>query len=287
MNCMKKLIVHICYLLASLNNTKINSFKFDVVFYLDSVSTSNEMLDMMASLGVTTTSRAVDIRKKALDAHEEYVENALSKFSAHMATIIANPCLMLAIPRNGAFNPKFIDDELIIKHLDEWFIINLGIPYHECVRGCIGKCSNNELMERLTLHSYNDRLVEKEGGRHIQNVILFDFVEGNLKSVEDYTKALRIVHNQELMQEYLSNHVLPVVADWPGQFFICKAIIHQLLLNNQIIPPFVTSFIPIMGPLHVSLNSRELVFLKNSFLFNDIYKGIFGKKKKLGNKPRP
>src|SRR5690242_20294318 len=29
MNHMKKLIVHICYLLASLNNTKINSFKFN------------------------------------------------------------------------------------------------------------------------------------------------------------------------------------------------------------------------------------------------------------------
>ena len=39
-----------CYLLV-LNNTKINSFKFKLAFYLDSVDTS---------LGVTTTSRAVD-----------------------------------------------------------------------------------------------------------------------------------------------------------------------------------------------------------------------------------
>ncbi|CAG8681301.1 17123_t:CDS:2 [Gigaspora margarita] len=110
--------------------------------------TSNEGLDTMANLGVTTTSRAVDKRKKsASDAHEEYVENALLKFSDNAFRAKSNPCPILAIPCNGAFNPKFIDDELIMKHLDERFIINLGIPYHERVRGCIGECSDDELME--------------------------------------------------------------------------------------------------------------------------------------------
>src|SRR5687767_8276999 len=42
MDRMKKLMLLICYLLASLNNTKINSFKFDLAYYLDSVGTSNE-----------------------------------------------------------------------------------------------------------------------------------------------------------------------------------------------------------------------------------------------------
>ncbi|CAG8844805.1 16053_t:CDS:2, partial [Gigaspora margarita] len=50
---------------------------------------------------------------------------------AHMATIIANPCPISAILYNRALNPKIIDDKLIIKHLDEWFIINYGIPYNE------------------------------------------------------------------------------------------------------------------------------------------------------------
>ena len=63
-----------CYLLlVLLNNTKINSFKFDLALYLDSVDTS---------LGVTTTSRAVDRKKKQVaDEHEKYVENALTKYS--------------------------------------------------------------------------------------------------------------------------------------------------------------------------------------------------------------
>ena len=60
-----------CYLLlVLLNNTKINSFKFDLALYLDSVDTS---------LGVTTTSRAVDCKKKQVaDEHEKYVENTLT-----------------------------------------------------------------------------------------------------------------------------------------------------------------------------------------------------------------
>ncbi|RIB07276.1 hypothetical protein C2G38_2274799 [Gigaspora rosea] len=254
-------------------------------------------------------------KERVADAHEKYVEDSFLKNSgnafvlniddyhnihipqqadstntsrpAHMATIIANPCPVSAIPCNGALNPRIIDDKLIMKHLDERFIINLGIPYNERRLGHTGKCTDDEVIERLTLHSYNDRLVEKKGDRHIQNTILFDFVEGNLKSVENYTNALRIVHDQELMQGYLSDHIIPVVADWPGQFFIRKAIVHQLFLNNEVVPPFVASFVPIMGPLHVSLNGRELVYKKNSFLFNDIYKGIFGKKKNLGKKPRP
>ena len=55
-----------------LNNTKINSFKFD---YLDSVGTSNEGLNTMANLGATTTSRAVDRKKKQVaDEHNKYCE---------------------------------------------------------------------------------------------------------------------------------------------------------------------------------------------------------------------
>ncbi|CAJ0750746.1 21947_t:CDS:2 [Entrophospora sp. SA101] len=108
---------------------------------------------------------------------------------------------MSAIPRNWALDPKIIDDELIMEHLNDRFITNLGA-------------------------SYGDRM----------QVCLYS----NLKSVEDYTKALRIVHDQEPMQAYLSNHAIPIIADWPDQFFIRKAIVHQL-----------TAFLPIMGSLHV------------------------------------
>ncbi|RIB13952.1 hypothetical protein C2G38_2324121 [Gigaspora rosea] len=262
---MKKLMVFLCYLLVSLNNSKINSFKFDLVYYLDSVGTSNEGLNTLANIGITTTARAVDHKKRQFSAaHGEYVEKVLvnclenalvlnvddyhnvhvqrqpdttsTSWAAHMVTIIANPCPISAIPRNGALNPKIVDDELILNHLDKRFIVNLGISYHD----------------------------------RRQNYI-----------------ALQIVYNQRPMQEYLSNNAIPIVVDWPRQFFIRKAIAYWLLLNNELIPLFIMAFVPMMGPLHIFLNSRELVFKKNSFLFNEVYKSIFGKKKKLGKKPRP
>jgi hypothetical protein len=85
MDHMKRLmVVFMCYLLV-LNNTKINSFKFELAFYLDSVDTS---------LGVTTTSRAVDRKKKQVaDEHEKYVENALTKYSKNTFLLnVDNSC---------------------------------------------------------------------------------------------------------------------------------------------------------------------------------------------------
>ena len=79
---MKKLIVLICYLLTSLNNTKICSFKFDLRFYLDSVGMSNEGLNIMANFGMSIMSRSIDRKKKRMsDVHEEYVEKTLANHS--------------------------------------------------------------------------------------------------------------------------------------------------------------------------------------------------------------
>ncbi|RIB11584.1 hypothetical protein C2G38_2042552 [Gigaspora rosea] len=89
------------------------------------------------------------------------------------------------------------------------------------------------------------------------------------------------------MWEYLSKFAVSIVADWLGQFYIRKAIVQKVLLDNQNVPEFVMAFLPIMGPLYVSLNARQLVFLKNSFLFHDLYKSIFGSRRNLGQKPRP
>ena len=314
---MKKIMVFICYLLASLNNTQINAFKSDLAFYLDSAGTSNEGLNTMATIGIATTSRTVNRKKKKIsETHEESVKDDLiehlndalivniddyhnihvqqqprtttTSLPTHMATIVANPCLTLAIPRNQVLNPKIVDGELIIRNIDKRFIVNLGVPYYNYMKNCINReYTDTELLEKLTLHSYDDRLAEKKSERHIKNCILFDFVERNLKGIEGYLDSLQTIYKQEPMPEYLSKFAVPVVADWPGQFYIRKAIAQKVLLDNRNIPEFVTAFLPMMGPLHVLLNARELVFKKNSCLFNDIYKSIFGIRKNLGKKPRP
>jgi hypothetical protein len=83
-----------------------------------------------------------------------------------MATILANPCLMPAIPFNGIANPKIVDSELLVKHLNERFIVKLGVFYNDHLQR--KECSDEEIIDGLTLHSYNDRLIEKRNDRHIQ-----------------------------------------------------------------------------------------------------------------------
>jgi len=93
------------------------------------------------------------------DAHDDYVENALRQYlenalmlninnyhnihvqrqpnttetsrATHMATILANPCFTPAIPRNRTINPRFLDSELISRHVDRQFIVNLSVSYYE------------------------------------------------------------------------------------------------------------------------------------------------------------
>ena len=60
-----------------------------------------------------------------------------------------------------------------------------------------------------------------------------------------------------------------IVADWPGQLFIQKALLTHLRQQNSrsTIPSAVNAFIPILGPLHVSLNSRvQVIIVYYSFL---------------------
>ncbi len=88
---MKKIMVFICYLLAFLNNTKINSFKFDLAYYLDSLGTSNEGLNTMANFGMTMTSKAIDRKKKQMsDVHDNYIENALEQYSRNAFVLNVN-----------------------------------------------------------------------------------------------------------------------------------------------------------------------------------------------------
>ena len=77
-------------------------------------------------------------------------------------------------------------------------------------------------------------------------------------------------------ETYLKQFLVIQPGDWPAQFF-CRQLVYQSLhqqsnahkvsqesspsisvVNENLLP--VTSLIPTMGPLHISLNSREHVF---------------------------
>ena len=50
-------------------------------------------------------------------------------------------------------------------------------------------------------------------------------------------------------------------------------------------PRDIEPFLPILGPLHLSLNSREHVFLVHYSFFEKLFHSVFGSGKKLAKKP--
>lgn len=88
------------------------------------------------------------------------------------------------------------------------------------------------------------------------------------------------------VRKYLENFVIPVPADFPGQLYIRRAIVQKLKLgDSSSIPSMVTHLIPFLGPLHVSLNTRESCFLVFWGFFNELYKAVFQKKRNLQQNP--
>src|SRR5581483_3630796 len=52
------------------------------------------------------------------------------------------------------------------------------------------------------------------------------------------------------------------------------------------IPSEILNLIPIIGPLYISLNSRETLFQTYHFFFEMLYHDLFGEKKVLSQKPK-
>jgi hypothetical protein len=73
------------------------------------------------------------------------------------------------------------------------------------------------------------------------------------------------------------------MGDWPTQFFM-----RQLVYNfaKVSLPTICQNFVPLIGPLHISLNSRECILKLFHPIFAELYATLFGKKAKLGKKPQ-
>ena len=176
--------------------------------------------------------------------------------------------------------------------------------------------------QRLNTHQYseNDNV---QTMRKMDNLHLADFVELRLKSRNDFDAAYDIVINAGL-GDYMQKFVVIQPGDWPCQFY-CRQIIYHCLKKfigftpmsarvneehslhdhstysypsiagsdreeslevNLTSQPCILSVIPTIGPLHISLNSREHVV--NSFhpFFKMVYEKIFPSSK-LADKPKP
>ena len=191
-------------------------------------------------------------------------------------------------------NSKGIDFELIIKNFENYYMSQIGKSYYEqneLWKQFLTEDSYENRAENLNVHNYDSRIQSHQELRSLNNSKLVDFILHPLHSTKDYIECLDILFKvfEKLENEYgyLNNYIIPVVADWPGQVNIRRAI--TLRINKGVesgISEQILSLIPMIGPLHVSLNSRETLFQTYHFFFDKLYHYLFGEKKILSQKPK-
>ncbi|CAG8510958.1 11649_t:CDS:2 [Scutellospora calospora] len=79
-------------------------------------------------------------------------------------------------------------------------------------------------IDNLTIHLYNDTILEHKDERSMQNLKLVDFKELELYSFDNYAKVLKIIINIPLLNNYLNQNIISIITNWPRQLFIRKII---------------------------------------------------------------
>eukprot|EP00112_Aurelia_sp_Birch-Aquarium-sp1_P003440 Seg1384.3 transcript_id=Seg1384.3/GoldUCD/mRNA.D3Y31 product="hypothetical protein" protein_id=Seg1384.3/GoldUCD/D3Y31 len=133
--------------------------------------------------------------------------------------------------------------------------------------------------QRLLIHDYQHTEIREM--RSMTNCKLVDCLEIPLKSYSSFLKALKYMLDNGLFL-YLSEFVVPFLGDWPAQFYLRQMVYDPA--NSAMVE--VKNIIPFLGPLHISLNSRQCVVLTFHGIFQDLYSFLFGKKANLTKKPQ-
>ena len=224
-------------------------------------------------------------------------DNITLSTAIHMATCVCkqvSACAPIPIvyENTSIHNPANIDASNICFRLINEYHGIFDIAYTNRKKQWLSNQQSNienfDQIELLTVHCYDDAIAERKEERSMKGVRLIGLQEKNLHSMNDYITALQIILDIDKDVGNLHNKIAPLVADWPGQLFIRKAITNLHKSNSQYsIPNEINSFIPILGPLHVSLNSREHVILIYYPFFEKLFHFVFGQRKILAKKPKP
>ena len=84
-------------------------------------------------------------------------------------------------------------------------------------------------------------------------------------------------------EDYINHFVAPFPGDWPIQFFMRQFVYNTVSISLLTVSKNV---IPLIGPLHISLNSRECVLNISHKVFADLYSFLFRTKAKLAKKKK-
>ena len=118
---------------------------------------------------------------------------------AHMATLLINTSNIAPIPffsnnNYGVHNPNGVEASIIKKVLVNKYMTTFNTSYNKRKDFWnqlpdISTLSEAELIESLTIHSYDADISEKYI-RSFDSTKLIDFIPMNLKNTDDYLKAL-------------------------------------------------------------------------------------------------
>ncbi|RHZ73407.1 hypothetical protein Glove_231g3 [Diversispora epigaea] len=295
---LKQKVMLLCYQMAALRNKQVSGTKNVIGLYMAGTGTSTVGINTLSNMGLSATYQTVYNNKKQIvnvyeqtiqeyisdnqqkllifniddyhDLHESRIPSVTSiNRISHMATILLNTNNILPIPLSSTFhNPNGIDANLLKQALNFQYMTGFSNSYNAQKFNWISikdvtTLNEFDLVETLVVHCYDADLSEKHV-RRFDTTKLVDFILSDLKNMNDYIKVLIKVFRLSEMQSYLMNYIIPIPADFPGQLYIRRAIVQKLKYGNQCsIPKEVLSLVPILGPLHVSLNTREISGTKN------------------------
>lgn len=315
------LIMQLCFGLSQ----KCDFFQVDNGILLKFSHCTNEGIDTQRSIGTACCSRSVDrallhyanSNKQTVDDAintaiqekqllllmiDDYTTihtnrrptNLVTSNANSMATIIVKifPTLdAIAMKKPELLHPK---DGIDVKKLQEIIcsdemMSTLGFTYASCMPE-LTTAFFDPLIERgrLEAHDYCAS-PDVQNLRRFENVHLIDFLKLPLKSRENYQFALDVATGSKL-KEYCSQFVVLMPGDYPSQFHPRK-IIYDLLAeyltqNKSTDLSPLLSIIPMIGPLHIDLNSDEDLVLNYIPLLKQIYEAVFPGKV-LANQPKP
>ncbi|RIB08461.1 hypothetical protein C2G38_2211592 [Gigaspora rosea] len=246
----KKQVVAILYLMAGLRNKHANNFKLELALYLAGSGTTCDTINALSNAGVLVTYQTVYNYKKKIAS--EYPIRITKYFNDNKN----NLCI---------YN---IDDYHNIHSKQHPDSTSLSSAIHFATSVC-KKVDESSPVPII----FNERREE----RKMNNAILIGIQEQKLHSLPDYLNALNMILDYNKQINHLTGNVAPIVADWPGQLYICKALTYLNNGNKNLlkVQPEIISFIPLLGPLHVSLNTREHIIKIYYPFFEKLFHSIF------------
>ena len=120
---------------------------------------------------------------------------------------------MAIINNNSFFNPKNVEELLIIQYLYSeikgTFDLSYNLQKFNWINDQIQFEDQNQI-KLLTIHMYDDAISEYKEEISMKNLKIIGIQKQNLYSTKDYLDALKMITSIELLQQYLQNYIIPI-----------------------------------------------------------------------------